>query len=82
VLLLHIGAFDSVILPELLDFLQKQKFRFVRLEEAETDPAYERDPDAALKYGGSMLDQFMDSQHLTYPPHTDKPMEKLNAICR
>lgn len=82
VLLLHIGAFDSIMLPELLDFLQAQGFRFVSLEEAEADPAYQRDPDAALKYGGSLLDQFMDSQHLTYPPHADKPMDKLSAICR
>ena len=82
VLLLHIGAFDSVMLPQLLDMLSKKGFRFVRLEEAESDPAYQRDPDAALKYGGTLLDQFMDGQHLKYPPHTDKPMDKLNSICR
>jgi peptidoglycan/xylan/chitin deacetylase (PgdA/CDA1 family) len=82
VLLLHIGAFDSIMLPELLDSLQSQGFQFVRLEEAETDPAYAKDPDAALKYGGTLSDQFMDSRHLMYPPHADKPMDKLNALCR
>lgn len=82
VLLLHIGAFDGVMLPQLLDMLSKKGFQFVRLDEAESDPAYLRDPDAALKYGGTLLDQFMDGQHLKYPPHTDKPMDKLNSICR
>lgn len=82
VLLLHIGAFDGVMLPGLLDMLGKKGFRFVSLEEAESDPAYQKDPDAALKYGGTLLDQFMDGQHLKYPPHTEKPMDKLKSICR
>ena len=82
VLLLHIGAFDSIMLPDLLDLLREQGFKFVTLEEAESDAAYQRDPDAALRYGGTLLEQFMDSQHLQYPPHADKPMDKLNSICR
>ena len=82
VLLLHIGAFDSIMLPDLLDLLGKQGFRFVTLEEAESDPAYQKDPDAALKYGGTLLEQFMDGEHQKYPPHADKPMDKLNSICR
>jgi len=82
VLLLHIGAFDSVMLPELLDMLRKEGFRFVSLNDAQADPAYAKDPDAGLKYGGSLLDQFMDGQRLAYPPHAEKPMDKLNAVCR
>lgn len=82
VLLLHIGAFDSIMLPDLLDLLSSQGFTFVTLEQAESDTAYQKDPDAALKYGGTLLEQFMDGQHRKYPPHTDKPMDKLNSICR
>lgn len=82
VLLLHIGAFDSIMLADLLDLLSKQGFKFVTLEEAESDPAYQKDPDAALKYGGTLLEQFMDGQHRKYPPHADKPTDKLNSICR
>jgi peptidoglycan/xylan/chitin deacetylase (PgdA/CDA1 family) len=82
VLLLHIGAFDSLMLPELLDLLAKQGFHFVTLAEAEKDPAYLRDPDMPFKDGGTLLDQLMESQHLKFPPHAEKPMEKLDSICR
>jgi peptidoglycan-N-acetylglucosamine deacetylase len=76
------GAFDSVMLPELLDLLMKQGFQFVTLPEAEKDPAYLRDPDAAFKDGGTLLDQLMEAQHLKFPPHTEKPLKKLDEICR
>ena len=62
VLLLHIGAFDSVMLPALLDSLQKQGFDFVSLQEAEEDPAYQTDPDAALSTGGTLLEQMVESK--------------------
>ena len=82
VLLLHIGGFETVMLPQLLDFLKKQNFKFVTLGEAEKDPAYKSDPNVALKEGGTLLDQMMEAKHLKFPPHTDKPYEQLNAVCR
>jgi peptidoglycan-N-acetylglucosamine deacetylase len=82
VLLLHIGALDSEMLPELLDQFKKQGFRFVSLKDAEKDPAYQSDPDAALKFGGTLLEQLTEAKHLKYPPHADRPMEKLDAVCR
>ncbi|MGB6684555.1 MAG: polysaccharide deacetylase family protein [Candidatus Acidiferrum sp.] len=82
VLLLHIGAFDSVMLPALLDSLQKQGFKFVSLQEAEEDPAYQTDPDAALSTGGTLLEQMVESKHLDYPPHAELPLGKLDVICR
>jgi peptidoglycan/xylan/chitin deacetylase (PgdA/CDA1 family) len=82
VLLLHIGALDSVMLPDLLDLFQKQGFDFVSLEEAEKDPAYQSDPHAALKFGGTLLEQLTEAKHLKYPPHADRPMDKLDAVCR
>jgi len=82
VLLLHIGAFDSVMLPQLLDLLTTQGFHFVTLEEAQTDPAYLSDPDAPLRYGGTLLEQLTEARHMKYPPHAEKPMKELDAICR
>lgn len=82
VLLLHIGAFDAVMLPDLLDMLKKEGFKFISIKEAESDPAYSTDPDAALKDGGTLLDQVFDSRHLQYPPHAAKPMNELAALCR
>jgi len=82
VLLMHVGAFDALMLPDLLQQMKKQGFRFVTLEKAESDRAYQVDPDAALKNGGTLLDQFFDSRHLQYPPHAEKPMKQLAEICK
>jgi peptidoglycan-N-acetylglucosamine deacetylase len=82
VLLLHIGALDSIMLPDLLDLFKKQGFEFISLEEAQKDPAYQSDPDAALLHGGTFLEQLTEAKHLKYPPHADRPMDKLDAICR
>ena len=82
VLLMHIGALDSVMLPNLLDLFAKMGFHFVSLKEAQKDPAYQSDPDAALKFGGTLLEQLTEAKHLQYPPHADRPMDKLDAVCR
>jgi hypothetical protein len=82
VLLLHIGAFDATMLPKLLAQMKQDGFKFVTIQEAESDPAYQSDPDAALKNGGTLLDQFFDARHLQYPPHADKPIKELQAICK
>jgi peptidoglycan/xylan/chitin deacetylase (PgdA/CDA1 family) len=82
VLLLHIGALDSIMLPDLLDLFKKQGFDFITLEEAQKDPAYQSDPDGALLHGGTFLEQLTEAKHLKYPPHVDRPMDKLDAICR
>jgi peptidoglycan-N-acetylglucosamine deacetylase len=82
VLLLHIGALDSIMLPDMLKLFKKQGFDFVSLEEAQKDPAYQSDPDAALLHGGTFLEQLTEARHLKYPPHADRPMDKLDAVCR
>jgi peptidoglycan/xylan/chitin deacetylase (PgdA/CDA1 family) len=81
VLLLHETAFTTLMLPDLLDLLRKQGFRFAPLGEVEKDPAYALDPDAALKYGGTLPDRFMDSRHLKYPPFQPKPFDTLKTLC-
>jgi peptidoglycan/xylan/chitin deacetylase (PgdA/CDA1 family) len=82
VLLLHVGAFDAIILPDLLDHFQKKGFKLITLQEAESDPAYAVDPDAALKFGGTLLEQLVESRGMKYPPHAEKPMKELAAICQ
>jgi peptidoglycan/xylan/chitin deacetylase (PgdA/CDA1 family) len=81
VLLLHIGAFDAVMLPRLLNFMKNEGFKFVTLGEAEKDPVYKIDPDVALKDGGTLLDQMMEAKHIKFPQN-EKPYEQLNALCR
>lgn len=82
VMLLHATAFTTLMLPELLELLSKQGFEFTGLVDAERDAAYAMDPDAALKYGGTLPDQFMDSRHLKYPAVSPKPFARLKSICR
>ena len=82
VMLLHATAFTTLMLPDLIDLLQKQGFRFAALADVERDPIYALDPDAALKYGGTLPDQFMDARKLPYPPFKPKPFEKMKGLCR
>ena len=81
VLLLHIGGFETVMLPQLLDFMKKQGFKFVTLPKAEKDPAYKSDPDVALKDGGTLLDQMMEAKRIPFPEN-HKPYDQLNALCK
>jgi peptidoglycan-N-acetylglucosamine deacetylase len=82
VLLLHIGGFETVMLPQLLDSLKRQGFKLITLADAEKDPAYKSDPDLAMKDGGTLLDQMLTAKHLQMPPHNEKPYDQLNAVCR
>ena len=82
VLLLHETAFTTLMLPQLLDLVRREGFSFAGLADVERDPAYALDPDAALKYGGTLPDQFMDSRHLKYPPFTPKPFKEMEKLCR
>lgn len=82
VMLLHLGGFDAVMLPQLLDLLKQKGFKLVTLDEAESDPAYQTNPNGALKHGGTLLDQMIEAQHLKYPPMPPKPMKELDIVCR
>ena len=82
VLLLHLGAFSSTILPEALDLLKKKGFKLVTLEEAESDAAYEGDPDAGLHDAGTLLDQWMQVKQIKYPEHVEKPYKEIESVCR
>lgn len=82
VLLLHLGAFTDNILPDVLALLRQKGLRLVTLEEAEKDPAYQSDPDAPSRYGGTLLEQWMDVRKIKYPALPPKPYKELESICR
>jgi peptidoglycan/xylan/chitin deacetylase (PgdA/CDA1 family) len=81
VLLLHIGAFDAKMLPDLIDLFRQRGFTFTTLPEAMKDPVYREDPDMALKYGGAFQEQVAAARHIKIPPNT-KPYKELEATCR
>jgi peptidoglycan/xylan/chitin deacetylase (PgdA/CDA1 family) len=82
VLLMHLGAFSSTILPDALDLLKKKGFKLVTLEEAESDAAYEGDPDMGLHDAGTLLDQWMQVKQIKYPEHAEKPYKEIEAVCQ
>ncbi len=82
VLLLHLGAYSSTILPEVFDLLKSKGLRVVTLEEAESDAVYGGDPDVGLKDGGSLVDQMMVAKKTAFPEVTPKPYKELEAICK
>ena len=81
VLLLHIGAFDARMFPQLIQLFRARGFTFVSLPEAQQDPAYAHDPDQALEHGGTLQQQEYAARHLPYPPDP-KPTKELEIICR
>ena len=82
VLLLHLGAFSDAILPDVLAMLQQKGFKLVTLEEAQKDPAYQSDPDAPSRNGGTLLEQWMEARKIQYPTVPAKPYKELENICR
>jgi len=82
VLLMHLGAYSSTILPDALDLLKKKGFKLVTLEEAESDAAYDGDPDVGLHDAGTMLDQWMQVKGIKDPPHVEKPYKEIESVCQ
>jgi peptidoglycan-N-acetylglucosamine deacetylase len=83
VLLLHLGSFSSHILPDLFRILDEEGFDIVTLEEAQSDPAYEYDPDIARPNGGTLTDFGMQAKNVPWPANAPvKPRERLNSICQ
>jgi peptidoglycan/xylan/chitin deacetylase (PgdA/CDA1 family) len=82
VLLLHLGAFSSTILPDLFDLLRQKGFEFTTLDRAQRGPAYATDPDAPSPRGGTLLEQLLEARKLPFPQVVKKPREKLAAICQ
>ncbi len=82
VLLMHLGAFSSTILPDALDLLQKKGFQLVTLEEAESDAVYDGDPDVGMHDAGTLLDQWMRVKGIKDPPHAEKPYKEVESVCQ
>ncbi|MGA9979542.1 MAG: polysaccharide deacetylase family protein [Candidatus Sulfotelmatobacter sp.] len=82
VLLMHLGAFSSTIMPDALDLLKNKGFKLVTLEEAESDPAYQSDPDIGLHDAGTLLDQMMQLKQIKYPEHAEKPYKEVRSVCQ
>lgn len=82
-MLLHIGAFTGLMLPELLELLDDLDFELVTLAEAHSDPAYESDPDVATTRGETLLMQMALSKKLDAAEYRDDSYSgRLEKLCR
>jgi peptidoglycan/xylan/chitin deacetylase (PgdA/CDA1 family) len=82
VMLLHLGSFSAHILPELFKLLDDEGYEIVTLEEAQSDPAYDYDPDVASA-GGTLTELGMEAKQIPWPAISPtKPRERLTSICR
>ena len=71
VLLMHIGALDSYMLPELLEMYRKAGFRFVSIQQAERDPFYRSDVDPSLPAEPQNLEGRAAARGIKLPAQTD-----------
>jgi peptidoglycan-N-acetylglucosamine deacetylase len=81
VLLMHVGAFDARMLPELLTLYRAKGVRFISLPDAMSDPAYQDDPDIGEAAGGTFLELMMQNRKIKFPPNS-KPYKELETMCR
>ena len=81
VLLMHVGAFDARMLPELLQLYRAKGVKFISLPNALSDPAYRDDPDIGEPSGGAFLELMTQKNKLKFPANS-KPYKELEAMCR
>ncbi len=83
VALLHLGSFSSHILPDLFKLLEREGYRIVTLEEAQSDPIYDVGPGRGgpTRRHTHRTHDAVEGHLLAARPRADKPREKLRSIC-
>jgi peptidoglycan/xylan/chitin deacetylase (PgdA/CDA1 family) len=81
-MVLHVGGFETVMLPRLLELLEQRGFRLATLEEAQSDAAYAIDPDLPSPSGATLLQQMMAAKRIPPPTTSDDELGRLAELCR
>ncbi|HLI77669.1 MAG TPA: hypothetical protein VKV02_12030, partial [Acidobacteriaceae bacterium] len=81
VLLMHIGAFDARMLPELIALFRSREFQFTTLENAMADPVYRADPKVPAP-GGNTFNELVAAERKVAVPDAQEPEALLNHLCR
>jgi peptidoglycan/xylan/chitin deacetylase (PgdA/CDA1 family) len=81
VLLMHVGAFDAEMLPQLLQLYRAKGLQFVTLPEAESDEFYRSAADLTLAPDPETLEDAIEARQLPLPARTDF-RTKLDSLCR
>lgn len=81
ILLLHVGAFDAKMLPDLIAQYRAEGYEFVTLEQAEADPIYTVDPKQPTPGGATFMETVAWSRNVSVPDLPDNTAE-LDKTCR
>ncbi len=81
VLLMHVGAFDAHMLPELIALFRARGFGFTTLQDALADPVYNADPKVPSP-GGSTFNEMVAAQRNVDVPDAQEPEKLLAGLCR
>jgi peptidoglycan-N-acetylglucosamine deacetylase len=81
IMLLHLGGFETVMLPRLLELLSRRHFQLIPLPQAESDPVYAADPILPSAWSGAFLQQALRSKHMV-PYPAEGPAAQLATLCR
>ena len=82
VLLLHAGAFDAVMLDDLLALYETAGVRWISFDDAQRDPVYRVDPGVAPTGGDILQEQVATARHTRLIPWPTTPEKQLVAVCR
>jgi peptidoglycan/xylan/chitin deacetylase (PgdA/CDA1 family) len=85
ILLLHVGAFDAMMLDTILKNFRAMGVTFITLDEALTDPVYQIDPDYLYEGGRGFLEQIIEARNVdTGGQLRESPysVARLNEICK
>ena len=81
-LLLHLGAMDAALLPELLKVYRGAGFRFISLQEAERDPFYANDVHLDRPGEPDSLEAVATAKGVRLWPKRASMPADLNTVCR
>jgi peptidoglycan-N-acetylglucosamine deacetylase len=81
VLLLHVGAFDAVMMNDLLDAYQKAGVTMIDLETAMADPVYQLKTDGVRHEESTFLVQVARARGVRIPTVPEIPLETLRTVC-
>lgn len=81
VLLMHAGAFDAHMLPELIALFRNRGFEFITLGQAMAEPVYRADPEVPTPGGSTFNEMVAETQRVAVPDAVE-PAKQLEHMCR
>lgn len=81
ILLLHVGAFTAVMLPDVLDLLEARRFTLTTLPEAAADAVYATAMVFPESRSGTLFDQLLSGRKTPLPQWQEDPFAMLAKLC-